>query len=378
MNHVPFILYLQLPGLLARAACLARGLVEGSVPLAVAEGKVIRDAGWGVGVQQGQSLLQARRRCPGLLVVPLEQVEARSLSERLYETLATLSPTVEPAGPDAVYAVLQRGEETQAYAAVCSAFPGLEPRRGTGPSKLIAKTLAESGVPSFDQAPSRFLWPEDMAITGKLARLGLETVGLAEAVGEAALRYQFGPKVGSLLYRRAQGLDSDPVQALWPLPTVRVERRFDLEPLEDATCLDAHLVALARQVSEELGELRRFGRVVSLVVETERGTEEQAWRPPWPIQSVREVLGAARRLLALASPQAPVTALALTVAELEIPTAESLTLFASVGAESRRRLEAARRFVVARYGTKALTTLGKVPVALRDRRRELAREARRG
>ena len=71
------------------------------------------------------------------------------------------------------------------------------------------------------------------------------------------------------------------------------------------------------------------------------------------------------------------SALHLTIAELELPQAESLSLFDNVGIENRRRLEAAKRFVVARYGSKALTTLGKVPIALRDRRRELVREATR-
>jgi hypothetical protein len=115
--------------------------------------------------------------------------------------------------------------------------------------------------------------------------------------------------------------------------------------------------------------------VVALAVETERGKSEHAWRPPWPIQSPAEVVSAARRLLTLQPLHSPVVSLRLTIAELELPQAESLSLFDSVGVENRRRLEAAKRFVVARYGSKALTTLGKVPVALRDRRRELVREA---
>ena len=57
-----------------------------------------------------------------------------------------------------------------------------------------------------------------------------------------------------------------------------------------------------------------------------------------------------------------------------MPPAESLSLFDTLGATSRRRLDAARRLVVARYGAGALTTLNRVPIALRDRRRQLARE----
>lgn len=367
MSISPSILYCTQPGLLAKAHASA-GLV------AIAEGKQVRDASPCAhrrGVFRGQSVLRARRLCPALLVVPLEQVEARLLSQQLYDVLADLSPMVEPAGPDAAFAVIEPSAQGLVLPRLAACFPELTPLLGAGPSKLVARTLAESGAASFALAPSRFLWPQDTALTGKLERLGLDTIGAVAQVGEAALRFQLGAKSGSLIYRRSLGLDSDPVLPLWPLPQVACSRRFDLEPLENKACLETQLVALAKQAARELASLRRYGRVVTLRIETERGASSPSWRPPWPIQSPSEVLGAARRLLALQPPRAPVTGLLLTVTELELPQAESLSLFDTVGADSRRRLEAAKRFIVARYGTKALTTLGKVPIALRDRRRAL-------
>lgn len=367
MRISPSILYCAQPGLLAKAYSSAG-------PVAIAEGKLIRDASPCArhrGVFRGQSVLRARRLCPALLVVPLEQVEARLLSQQLYDVLADLSPTVEPVGPDAVFAVIEPSAQGLVLPRLAACFPELTPLLGAGASKLVARTLAESGVERFALAPSHFLWPQNTALTGKLARLGLDTIGAVAQVGEAALRFQLGAKLGSLLYRRSLGLDSDPVLALWPLPHVACSRRFDLEPLENKACLDAQLVALAQQAAAELASLRRFGRLVTLRVETERGASSPSWRPPWPIQSPGEVLGAARRLLALQPPHAPVAALHLTIAELELPQAESLSLFDTMGVDRRRRLEAAKRFIVARYGTKALTTLGNVPLALRDRRRAL-------
>lgn len=378
--HTTSILYIRLPGLLTLAATSAGSRDESLAPLAVADGKCVRDASalaLRQGVQIGQSTIRARRLCPMLLIVPVEQIDARPLSHQLYDILAQLSPLVEPVAPDVAYLTIQADEEALVAQRVTETFSGLVPLLHAGVSKLVARTLAEAGVASFDLASSRFLWPEDAAITSKLERLGLNTIGEVAHIGEIALRYQFGQKIGSLLYRRAQGLDSDPVHPLWPLPTIESTRRFDMEPLEDAACLDAHLVALAKQGAMELTQLRRYGRVVTLAVETERSKSEHAWRPLWPIQSPAEVVSAARRLLSLQSPRAPVVSLSLTIAELELPQAESLSLFDSVGIENRRRLEAAKRFIVARYGSKALTTLGKVPITLRDRRRELVREATR-
>jgi DNA polymerase-4 len=228
--YLATILYIHMPGLLSLASARVSAQEMGLVPIAVGEGKVIRDASPQArhsGVHVGQSVLRARRLCPMLLVVPLEQVDPRPLSHCLYDVLAEFSPTVEPVAPDAAYVVLERREEPLVHRRLAEAFPELSPVLAIGSSKLIARTLAEAGVVDFDLAPSRFLWPEDAAITGKLERLGLTTIGEVAHIGETALRYQFGHKLGNLLYRRVQGLDSDPVLSLWPLPTIDLARRFD-------------------------------------------------------------------------------------------------------------------------------------------------------
>ena len=381
MTRSKRVLYCQMQGLLARCALQARGMDEARVPLAVAEGKLVRGASLLAGkrgVQVGESLLRARRLCPELLVVPLGEVDARSLSAELWDGLAELTDQVEPSGPDAVFAKLYGVEGlellTRRFTGM-GALSGLSPKLALGCSKLEAATLALAGVECLEDAPVIWLSP-DTTVVGKLARLGLTTFGAVVAVGEAALIYQFGRKVGPLLYRRAQGEDSDPVRSLWPLPVVEVARRFDLDPIEDRSCVDAHLVALARQAATELTALRRFGRVVTLEISSEReGTNSGSWRPPWPVQAPGEVLSCIRRLVALRPIRSAVTSLRLVVSELDLPAASTLSLFESTPASSLGRLESTKRWITARYGAKALTAAGKLPISLRDRRRSLAQRA---
>ncbi|WP_184203969.1 hypothetical protein [Armatimonas rosea] len=367
-------LFCQVPGLLARAALEARGLDESRVSLTVIEGKLVRDASPLAvrrGVTLGESLLRARRLCPELLAVPLVEVDARSHSQRLWDALAELTDLVEPAGPDAAYALLWGNESLEKLDCL---FPALTPFCSMGRSKLEARVLALSGVEGLADAPVTFL-SGDPAITGKLLRLGLTTFGAVAEVGEAALIYQFGRKVGPLLYQRALGEDSDPVQALWPLPVVEASYRFDLEPIEDAACVDRYLVELAKRSAGELCTLRRFGRVVTLEITCERGSPLLGtWRPPWPVQSPGELLSSLRRLAALQPLRSGVIGLRLVVSELDLPTATTLSLFETVPASCLGRLESTKRWIRARYGSEALTTLSKVPVSLRDRRRELVRE----
>lgn len=372
------VLWCRLPGLLARAAAQARRLGP-EVPLVVVDGRLVRDVSPGAmeeGITAGLSLLRARRLCPALLAVPIEQVDAGRLSRALWDTLAALSPCVEPIGPDAVCALLEPGDE-RLVEKLMGRFGRLRPILGVGATKLVARTVAEIGKP-FDAAPSPLLWHQDPAVGGKLLRLGLPTVLSVVQIGESALRYQFGRRVGSLLHRRARGLDDNPVRPLWPPPSVEVSRRFDLDPLESAVLVDAHLVAISERASSELRRLRRWGRGVALAVTTERGESSRAWRPPWPVQSTGEILRCAHRLLELQPPRAPVTGLVLRIEALELPPAESLSLLDDGRGEASRRLASASELLSARYGSLALRRGSQLPVDLRDRRRQLVQELARG
>jgi DNA polymerase IV len=373
--HTKTILYCQVPGLFARAALLARGLEEKIVPLGVAEDRVIRDASplaQRHGVRQGESILRARRLCPTLLVVPLGEVDARVLSSRLWDALADVAGVVEPQGPDAGFVRLYGGES---FSPLLEAFAGLVPIFALGHSKMEARVLAESGKEQLEDVPIALL-TTDTAITGKLARLGLNTFGEVASVREEALRYQFGQKLGTRLYRLALGEDNDPVKALWPLPFVESQKRFDLDSLEDTLAIQRHLVWLVRLASNELSGMRRFSRKVSLEMETEgAGVMSSSWRPPLPVQSPEEVWRCVRRLLGECPPTSSVTGLRVVLSELEVPTATTLSLLESVSAVHLGRLESTKRLLASRYGPSALTLLGKMPVSLRDRRRSLVSEA---
>jgi DNA polymerase IV len=374
-HHTKSILYCHVPGLLARAALLARGLEEENVPLAVAKGRVVRDASPLArrhGVERSESILRARRLCPALLVVPLAEVDARSLSSRLWDALADIAGVVEPQVPDAGFVKLHGGESLLPLA---EAFSGLSAVFALGRSKTEARALAESGKERLEDVPIALL-TTDAAVVGKLSRLGLNTFGAVASVGEEALRYQLGRKLGTSLYRLALGEDNDPVKSLWPLPFIERGRRFDLEPLEDSQAIQRHLVRLSGLVSGELAGMRRFSRKVSLEIETEdAGVMSSSWRPPLPVQSQDEVWRCVRRLLGECPPTSPVIGLRIILSELELPTATTLSLLDSVSSVHLGRLESTKRLLASRYGSSAITLLGKMPITLRDRRRQLVSEA---
>lgn len=376
------LLYVHQPGILALAASQSRHL-ESAQPVAISQGRIVLDANTSAiqkGVATGQPVTQARRLCPLLLIVPVEELDQRiisKLSRQLWNALAHLSPTVEPAGQDSAFATLLPGEEELFRERLTALFPELPlPRIGIAQSKLSAQVFAESGATSLSNVlVNSLLWPTDIKVVERLLRLGLTSFGMVEAIGEDALIYQFGRRIGPLLHRRAQGIDSDPIRPLWPPQQLTACQDFHLDPLEDRQCLEHWLMRLTDKAAQELTESGRYARRISLQLNTEANHFSRSWQPPLPLQAPCEIHRSFLRLLDQISITAPVTAIAVTLSELELPASRSLALFDSNSTEDLLRLESAKRLVTERYGPKAMTTLGTIPISLRECQRSLRSEA---
>lgn len=371
------ILFARLPGLLAQAARSGRTDANILCPLIVAEGRLVRDAcplAVAQGVCVGMSVVQARRLCPTLLAVPLEQVDASALQRRFLDVLADLSPVVEPEGLDAAY-VDMTGDSSESLpqqvqdklrSAHCPA-----PVVGIGISHLAARACAESEVTSLKDASIDFLWPDDPAVTARMKRLGLGTFGAVAEVSEESLRLHFG-KIAPLLHRRAQGFDLTPIRALYPLPCADVILDCSEAPVADRAQLDEVISRVSIRAARQLQGLG-VGRKLILEVRTERGENRQEWAVPVPLQLAPDIQRATRRMMSQTKLTAPVTRFRLLIEDVSFPAAHTADLF-GVRADSVS-LEATRRRLAARFGLTTLTVLGKHPRTEREKRRAAVQES---
>lgn len=383
-QHV--VIYSRLPGLLAHVAEQSRSQREVGSPIAVVRGRIICDASpvaLSCGVRVGQSTIQARRLCPTVLIMPLEDVNYQSYLRLLLDTFADISPVVEPDAPNGAYAMLNgcdcvAGAVSGALLRLRKLLPPVKPLMGMGISRLASRACAECGLPPdhLAHASVRWLWPEDEKVVARLMRLGLATFGAIQALPETALVYQFG-RVGRLLHRRAKGEDLTPVRAVYPPPRADARKDFTLEPLHDSRHLDAALSLVAANAAHELKNLSRYGRRARLYVATECGEQQREACLSSPVQEVGDVATVALRLLRQIPITAPVTGLRLLVEDLDVPTATTANLFATEQrGKDLARLEATKRLLTARYGQRGLTTLSELPVPVREQRRILVLEHR--
>ena len=258
------ILFVRLLGLLAQAARSGCTNTHTFCPVVVSEGRLVRDAcslALAQGVHVGTSVVQARRLCPTLLAVPLEQVDASVLRRRFLDALADLSPVVEPDGLDAAYVDMTgdpSGSSPQKIQDKLRSAQCPAPVVGFGVSRLAARACAESGVISLKDASTDFLWPDDAAVTARMKRLGLSTFGTVAEISEESLRLHFG-KIAPLLHRRAHGIDLMLIRALYPPPKVEVRQRFD-DAVDDRTWLDSVLTQMSREAEKQLRHLGGHGK----------------------------------------------------------------------------------------------------------------------
>ncbi len=135
----------------------------------------------------------------------------------------------------------------------------------------------------------------DSADIERLNRLGIHTLGDVLAIDETDLHRQFREK-GFQLRRLAQGLDRNPVRALWP-PTVAEHRLRNEEGIENEAMLDSALRICAERISADLQRLGRQCRRITLTLILENGakhSETEQLRKP--ADQADSLLQAARRL----------------------------------------------------------------------------------
>jgi len=230
---VRWVVYVWLPGLLARAEEAAGG--EGRPVAVVKDGRLldVSAAAAGRGMSPGLSLPAARALCPEALFRPYREELYPAEATGAWEIYARYSPRVEPDGPQGAFLELlchdilrEAGKllaETRAtlkLAAVAGAAPGklaarLACRRaGKDGLRIVFPEEVEEFLAAV---PLEELWRLDRARREELGRLGLRRLGDLARFSAEELAGRFGP-AGRRLAAWSRGQDAERVKALYPPP----------------------------------------------------------------------------------------------------------------------------------------------------------------
>jgi protein ImuB len=322
------------------------------------------------GVRPGDALAQARAACADLDVAPVDDAADLAELEGLAEALLALAPAVEVAPPDALLldagaahllAAGDGGERALAARALeAAAALGLHGRAavasGRGPARALARhggaaAPVPPGGAAAALAPLPLAAVVEAAIAERLAGVGLRSAGDLAALPGETLAHRFGPAAVAA-WRLARGEDASPLAPFVPraLPREAVDLEAPVEVLEPLLFALKRLCdrAAARLAGRGLGATR-LAVALRLDGADEERVEIALARPT--SAAARWLLVARERLSALRLP-APVTRLALAVAEAAPAPREQLAL--GDRPEQIAALDAVLARLAARLGDAAL------------------------
>jgi DNA polymerase IV len=285
------------------------------------------------GVHSALPMVTARRRCPDLIVLPVDMQLYKRGSNKVMETLREFSDQVEVVGLDEAYVDLSSSPVPQSRAQeikrrirevtrlVCSI--------GLAPNKLMAKIASDLDKPdgfyvldhenwleTVGEKPASLLPGVGPKTFGRLRDLGIETVAQLARTDEFTLAQAFGPNHGEALRARANGIGSTQLNEETVRKSESRETTFP-QDVTDRDVLRETVDRLARSVCESLASHGRRGRTVTLKIRL-RPFKTYTRSRTLPSHTVEPdtVADTALELLERFDPQTPVRLIGVGVAGL--------------------------------------------------------------
>ncbi|MCL2060930.1 MAG: DNA polymerase IV [Oscillospiraceae bacterium] len=272
------------------------------------------------GVKVGQALWEARRKCPGLIIVPPDYGKYLRFSRMFNDILSDYSPQVEAFGIDESWAdvtgALKRGRGGQAIADEIRGRVkfelGVTVSVGVSYNKIFAKLGSDVKKPDATTVISEdnyrdIVWPlpaADLlgvgrATEAKLAKYGVRTIGGIAQCGPDLLQSWLG-KWGLYLHAYANGRDTSPVADAGSGFAIKSVGNSTTCPRDLENDQDAHIVFqnLAESVAERMREQGLMAKTVQVSLRTnDLFWFERQMALPQPTHISTELCGAAMALL---------------------------------------------------------------------------------
>jgi DNA polymerase-4 len=329
------------------------------------------------GVRTAMGGAQARRLCPGAVVVEPRMAAYAEASKMLFRVFEDTTPLVEGLSIDEAFLDvrgLRRISGTPAEIAVrlrreVLERVGLPITVGVARTKFLAKVASGVAKPDgllvvppnaelafLHPLPVERLWGVGPVTANKLRNRGITTVGQVAEFPEAALVSMLGRATGRRLHALAHNLDPRPVHVRRRRRSIGGQRALGRSP-RSPDAVDAVVVALVDRITRRMRAAGRVGRTVVLRLRFDdfsRATRSHTL--PHATAETQTILATARALLATAMPMIErqgLTLVGVAVGNLDDDGAIQLTL--PFDRHSGGALDVALDEVRNRFGPAAVT-----------------------
>ena len=333
------------------------------------------------GVQTAETIWQARKKCPGLVLLPPHHSLYRQVSRQVNAIYEQYTDLVEPFGIDESW--LDVTNTLHLFGGNARALADALRERmkreldltlsvGVSFNKVFAKLGSDYKKPDATTVISRenwqkLVWPLPVgallyvggAAQKLLAQFGVKTIGQLASCRRDALETLMG-KMGAQLHDYANGLDTDPVRSRYEAEPVKSVGNGTTFPqnLTTAEQVRGGIAILADSVASRLRHAGLYAGGIQVTVRDPQFRDRsRQMQLPAPTHLIRELTAAAMELThQLWKPPAPVRALTVTAIHLvrSEDAYEQVDLFTAGAApkqEKQEKLEAAMDRLRGKYGT---------------------------
>ena len=337
------------------------------------------------GVQTAETIWQAKKKCPSLVLLPPHHDRYRVYSKQVNAIYEQYTDLVEPFGIDESW--LDVTGSLHLFGGDAAALADTLRRRvreelgltlsvGVSFNKVFAKLGSDYKKPDATTVISRENWKEivwplpvgDLLFVGGaarklLAQYGVKTIGDLAACPTDMLESLMG-KLGTQLHEYACGLDASPVRSRYDRETVKSVGNGTTFP-QNLTTWEQVRGGIAVLADSVATRLRRYGLYAGGVQVTVRDPafrdRSRQTQLSTPTHLIRDITAAALELTGqLWKPPSPIRALTVTAIHLATPSDayEQVDLFTAAEAPKRKKqeqLEAAMDHIRSKYGTDAIS-----------------------
>ena len=227
------------------------------------------------GVHSAQSIVQAKQRCPGLIIVPCRHEHYKEISQQIHHIFQEYTDIIEPISIDEAFLDVTHNKKGMEMAvdiakeikARIKETTGLTASAGISYCKFLAKVASDYRKPDgictihpdkaldfIAQLPVENFWGVGKKTLQKMHYLGIFNGSDLRKVSEEHLVDEFG-KAGHVFYNFARGIDDRPVVVYRERKSVGCEQTFQ----EDIYLKSAVIIELYHTVLELVERIAKNG-----------------------------------------------------------------------------------------------------------------------
>lgn len=327
-------------------------------------------------IKTGESLLEATRKCPELLVVPPDYDLYLSCSEAMYKLLYEYTPVIQRYSIDECFCDMTACRNAMEDP-VSIAFEikervkaelGFTVNIGIGKNKLCAKMAGELKNPDMihtlwkEEIPDK-LWPLPVrelfmvgrATENKLHKFNIKTIGDIANASPLFLKSLLKSH-GLLIYDYANGNDDSPVMVSDEIMRKGIGNGltypYDLETKDE---IHAELLAICERVGERLRKYAKAAKIVKVYIRNSNlsGYSHQM-RLNGTIDTTDELYDISKKLIDEMWKGEPIRAMSISVSELISEDQIQLSMFDSKYKEKNEKLDKAVDEIRKTFGERSI------------------------